>query len=83
MVNTCVAYGCKSGYRSNKEKDAELQVTLHSFPKDAELCQKWIKANPRQDFTVSRNSKLCSLHFKDSDFITRHLDTNEWRSKKK
>ena len=79
IVNTCVALGCKSGYRSNKETDLALRVTFHSFPKDAELCQKWINANPRKGFGVSQNSKMCSLYFKASDFVCDHSDTNEWR----
>jgi hypothetical protein len=65
MVNKCVAYGCKSGYKSNDRKD----VTFHSFPKDQEMCYKWIRANPRKDFVLSKHSRLCSLHFTDSDKV--------------
>ncbi|ESN94727.1 hypothetical protein HELRODRAFT_126167, partial [Helobdella robusta] len=69
MVNKCAAYSCKSGYKSNAAIDAENKVSFHSYPvNDPELCAKWNKANPRRDFIPSRHSKMCSLHFRPSDF---------------
>jgi len=50
-------------------------VSYHAFPlNNAELCQKWICANPCKDFVITKNSKLCSLHFHSSDFVTERMD---------
>ena len=78
MVNKCVAYGCKSGYKSDDRKD----VTFHSFPKDAEICGKWLRANPRKDFVISKHSRMCSLHFTDNDFVVIRNDKQERRRRK-
>jgi hypothetical protein len=77
MVNKCVAYGCTSGYKGH-EKPA-IRITFHSFPKNEELRNRWIHANPRKDFLPSKNSRICSLHFTDSDFIVGRNDTNTKR----
>jgi len=77
MVNKCCAYGCKSGYASQDATD--VHVTFHSFPRDEELRAKWIRANPRKDFTPTKNSRLCSLHFAESDFVEQHCDSNATR----
>ena len=86
MVNKCAAFGCKSGY---KRKDQQLddatggqKITFHSYPlHDKQLCEKWVRANPRKDFVPSKNSKLCSLHFQPADFVDVHKDTNKQRDK--
>ena len=78
MVNKCSAYGCKSGYDSQV---TSVGISFHSFPKDTELRDKWIRANPRKDFVPSKHSRLCSLHFVDSDFVLKHKDSNSARLK--
>ena len=78
MVNKCMAYGCKSGYKGHDSSD----VTFHAFPlKNKDLCDKWKRANPRQDFEPTKYSKMCSLHFKPSDFVDERRDTNKQRMK--
>ena len=47
-----------------------------------ELCEKWLRANPRKDFTPSKNSKVCSLHFRDEDFVEISNDSNNRRRRK-
>jgi hypothetical protein len=80
MVNKCVAYGCKSGYKGNASPDCS--ITSHAFPlKNKDLCDEWIRANPRQDFMPTKYSKMCSLHFKPSDFTDEHRDSNKQRLK--
>lgn len=82
----CAAFGCKSGYDSSRGADSncEEKLTFHSFPiNNEELCQKWIRANPRQDFVPTKHSRLCSLHFKESDFIEERTDSNTSRRKQK
>ena len=81
MVNKCSAFGCKSGY---KGAETDQNVQFHCFPHhNKELCEKWIAANPRKDFTPSQHSTICSLHFKPSDYVADHEDTNATRRKRK
>src|SRR6218665_1155722 len=70
MGKKCSALGCTSGYDSEKGRSVDQRITMHSYPlKDKELCEKWIRANPRKDFQPTTNSGLCSLHFRESDFV--------------
>src|SRR6218665_1738184 len=85
MVCKCARFGCRSGYHdypgiaSNDEK-----ITFHVFPiNNAELCQKWVRANPREGFTPTKQSKLCLLHFQPSDFVEKTQDTNVTRRRNK
>jgi len=78
MVYKHSAYGCKSGYDSQVADD---NVTFHTFPTDPEIRDKWIRANPRNDFVPTKYSRLCSLHFQPSDFIHVRSDTNHRRLK--
>jgi len=76
MVNKCSAFGCTSGYK-RKNDATDASVTFHAYPlNNKELCDKWVKANPRKDFLPSKHSKLCSLHFHPSDFQTERTDSN-------
>jgi THAP domain/Transposase protein len=80
----CAAFGCRSGYVSKVETEGSsaIKVTFHAFPlKDEELCQKWVHANPRINFVPTKYSKLCSLHFKHSDFVEDRRDSNARRRK--
>ena len=62
----------------------EKKITFHSFPvSNVELCQKWLRANPREGYTPTKHSKLCSLHFQPSDFIDEPQDTNASRRRMK
>lgn len=81
MGYKCAAFGCKSGYRSQKSRqNTGEKITFHSYPlKDQILCAKWIHANPRKDFVPSKYSRLCSLHFTSGDFVEMHSDSNAQR----
>lgn len=46
-------------------------VSFHSFPLDASVREQWKAKVRRQDFTPSRNSRVCSRHFKKDDFISK------------
>ena len=84
MVNKCSAFGCKSGYKSKTDVQSGQAVTFHAYPvHDQDLCAKWIKANPRKGFIPSKHSKLCSLHFDPSDFVTERTDSNTARKNRK
>ena len=84
MVNKCAAYGCRSGYKKKDvgEKGGDEKVTFHSFPlQNKELCDRWLRANPRKDFVPTTHSRLCSLHFTPNDFVEVHTDSNKRRDK--
>jgi len=80
MPNRCVAFGCKSGYKKQTDNNGP-KITFHSFPTDKELIAKWNKANPRKDFEPSKHSRLCSLHFRPTDFVDVSNDSNGTRKK--
>jgi len=80
MVYKCAAVGCKSGYKSH---ETDSSVTFHRFPNNAELREKWRRANPRKDFVPTEHSRLCSLHFHPSDFVDIRTDKNVSRCNKK
>ena len=72
MVNKCCAINCRSGY-ADENKDPD--VTFHSFPlHDKQLLQDRLKRIARKDFTPTKYSKLCSLHFKPEDFVKELYD---------
>ena len=82
MVNKCCAFGCKSGYiGKNTTTGSGVRITFHSFPQHKDLRDKWIRANPRRDFVPSKHSRMCSLHFRDSDFVEQPQDSNARRRK--
>ncbi|KAF2885617.1 hypothetical protein ILUMI_20559 [Ignelater luminosus] len=65
MPYKCCVPACRSNYDKESEK-----VSVFSFPKDPNLQSKWIKAICRQDFIITKNSKVCKLHFRDVDIET-------------
>ncbi|KAF2882524.1 hypothetical protein ILUMI_23660 [Ignelater luminosus] len=73
VVSTCCVPACRSNYDQESEK-----VSVFSFPKDPNLQSKWIKAICREDFIITKNSKVCKLHFRDVDIET---TVNMWDEK--
>nr|CAI5852053.1 unnamed protein product [Callosobruchus analis] len=69
MPRLCCVPRCKSNYKSTLKMEA-LQTTF-SFPKEANLRMRWLKAIHRDNYTVTKNSVVCCKHF-DEDEITRH-----------
>ena len=76
----CSTLNCKSGYKSS---ETAPDVSFHRFPKDPDLLQKWLRNISRKDFILTDNCRLCSLHFKDDDFLTEHADSNSRRATKR
>jgi len=76
----CAAYGCKSGYATNTTGET---VTFHAFPADPQLRDQWIRTNPRKDFIPTQFSRMCSLHFRECDFLDIRRDSNKSRLKTK
>ncbi len=63
----CVPHCDKTGYMVVDGK----KVTFHSFPKEEERVTKWvvkIKRDIGPNFMVTSYTKICSMHFEDSDF---------------
>ena len=83
MVNRCVAYGCRSGYDSERANvNEETQHILSSFQypfKNPELLDKWLKFVNRSDWKPSPSSVLCEKHFKE-EYIIRGKKCNlKWK----
>ncbi len=67
MPTTCSVVGCRSGYDNNTPEG----VSFHGFPlARKELLSKWISNLARKGFTPTKNSKVCSLHFKGGRHIS-------------
>ncbi len=80
-MKTCVAPGCKVGYR--KQKDGKVvkreKKSLFCFPNpktEKKRLEDWLKAIPRAHFTPTTNSRLCELHFAPTDFVKDSEDKN-------
>lgn len=76
---SCVAPGCKSG--NGTKNIFPPGVGKHRFPKNPDLRQKWANAIPRKNWQPSKHSRICSLHFDDSDYVTDHQDSNAHRKR--
>ena len=76
MPDKCAA--CKSG-----KKGSTYTGSFHSFPngdRRKQLREQWIAALPFKEWTPSKSSKLCDLHFSPDDFVEDRRDTNTSRN---
>ena len=65
--NCSVPYCTKKVYEENSVK-----ISFHKFPDDEAVFRQWIVAMRRDigiNFQVTQNSRVCSRHFKPSDYI--------------
>ncbi|KFM76107.1 Chromobox protein-like protein, partial [Stegodyphus mimosarum] len=62
MVVSCSAYGCTN------RRIHGTKLTFHRIPKDPILKASWIRAIRRKNWSPTKNSYLCSEHFKENDF---------------
>lgn len=65
MVNSCVCAGCVNDNSTTEQR------RLHNFPKDRHLRRQWIRfvGIRRANFpgtAVTRNSKICGDHFRET-----------------
>ena len=79
MGRKCASVQCRSGY----EKDKTENISMHTFPQNDVMRKKWLKAISRDNFTPSKHSGVCSLHFQEFDFEVISQDTNTYRKKKR
>ena len=47
--------------------------SFFSFPKDSETLSLWKKAIPRNPSDITKSSKICDIHFDDSDILKTEL----------
>ena len=81
MVNKCSAPKCKTGYSSKSQEPLDKKLSTFHFPlgKDKEeLNKKWIRFTNRADWTPTKNSVLCELHFDDRYLIHGKRTTLNW-----
>ena len=76
MVNYCCITECKTSYKSNEKSEP---IALLRFLQNDMLQQMWVKAIPRKNWIVTKNHKVCALHFTEDDFITKSNDHRESR----
>ena len=60
----CAVYGCYSG----STKESRQGVKFFRFPKDKHTLKKWILACKRKDEVKVKCARVCSKHFRDSDY---------------
>ncbi len=74
-MNKCCVPGCPSS------KSVANGVTLHRFPGDPVLLAVWLEAFPKKNFTPCEHSRVCSLHFKETDFAKNSQNKRECKKK--
>ncbi|XP_072024295.1 uncharacterized protein [Amphiura filiformis] len=74
MVHHCSVPSChKAGYRIQDGR----KVSFHKIPSQNQLLrQRWIHAIKRDPGSISRHTKVCSLHFHEGDFFKDQFTTN-------
>ena len=65
----CAVYGCNRNNNKTFKNIANKNSSIgfHHFPKNAVLCKKWVHKCSRSDLFLTKNARICSKHFKDSD----------------
>lgn len=65
----CAVYGCCATNNKHMNKSGNSDITYHSFPKENKLCKQWIFLCRRKDKFNLKTARICSQHFKRSDFF--------------
>ncbi|XP_050703114.1 uncharacterized protein LOC126988760 [Eriocheir sinensis] len=70
----CAVLNC----RGNRGKGGP-EVHVFAFPKNKSVSQRWLEAikTYRTDFTPSKQSKICELHFRPKDIMRKEADGND------
>ncbi|KAJ8926288.1 hypothetical protein NQ314_021347 [Rhamnusium bicolor] len=64
----CAVVSCKNWYTA-KYRVSPVEISYHSFPKLEIVRAEWIKCSGRTGEWNVKNARMCSVHFKDNDFI--------------
>lgn len=66
-MSCCSVAACPNNWV--KTKKSGVQIIYHNFPKDSTICELWKKQCKRHDTINSKNARVCSDHFKATDYI--------------
>jgi hypothetical protein len=77
----CFVPGCTSGYSNyvTIEGTQFFRLPLNN----STLLKKWLQRTLSESYIPTENSRICSLHFVDSDFSYNSLDTNKSRKRRR
>uniref|UniRef100_A0A0K2T0U2 THAP domaincontaining protein 6like [Takifugu rubripes] n=1 Tax=Lepeophtheirus salmonis TaxID=72036 RepID=A0A0K2T0U2_LEPSM len=64
MPHCCAVYGCHTSKKKSNE-----HISFHRFPKEVNERKKWRIAICRKGWKPTDSSRICSIHFKDEDYI--------------
>ncbi|XP_067136931.1 THAP domain-containing protein 1-like [Centruroides vittatus] len=73
MVRYCSAFGCNNMWKPDST------LSWHKFPKEKEICRKWVNKMKRENFEPTEASVLCSDHFTKDCFYTRGQENSKIR----
>ena len=76
----CCVPSCKSGYDSQATPPT-VKLAFYRFPPEPGIRHTWIRNISRSEQEPNDYSRVCSIHFKDSDFQTERTD-KRFKSKK-
>ncbi|CAH1364245.1 unnamed protein product [Tenebrio molitor] len=66
MVLNCVVSGC------NNLQDSRIKISFHTFPfKRPKILRLWIQAIKRENWSPSKTSRICGMHFLETDYKNR------------
>ena len=71
-------YYCAVPLCSNRSLD--MSLAIHRFPSDAERCKLWqfeIRRDVGSNFKITSNTRVCSSHFKQDDYVGKLLSGEE------
>ncbi|RVE49183.1 hypothetical protein evm_006190 [Chilo suppressalis] len=63
---SCAIITCR--IRSQSSNLSKGGISFHRFPKNPNICKKWIEATGRENWFPTRTSTICSKHFDENDY---------------
>lgn len=78
MPNKCVAFGCTTGYLTEKSTREEDIATFHFPVKKPELLNIWTRFVNRSNWTATSTAVLCEKHFKEDVIKRGKRTTLDW-----
>ncbi|TRY70973.1 hypothetical protein TCAL_02440 [Tigriopus californicus] len=82
MVHICAAPGCRIGLRKNGVFETSPGISMHRFPLDPLIFAKWVQVLSHPDWSPKTQSRVCSLHFRESDYIYASQDRQVRRKRR-
>ena len=84
MPYKCAALNCRTNCNPNDGTKEENHISMHVFPlEDPDRLRQWVQRLHRKNFTPTKYSRICSLHFKSDDFEKESTDKNIARKRKR